>query len=234
MASLLTRRPRALGCARWMLYRPVSTLPGNPHIYTFPDPSTPGKHILSLLPTEPPRPELAIGTTSKIPPTPDSFQENPTFLQILQEVLSQNATKDPEVQAQAKVMVSTAGANLGSGGIFFGPQRGRNKRGPGFSTGGATGGDSAGGASGQGGVGSGGRGGWIHVSDSRRPPEFGRIAWPEDIFGSLEVDGNGNFVGGNGNYQSSGTYRIVTRDGILGLSPFLREKLIEKLREIAK
>lgn len=61
---------------------------------------------------------------------------------------------------------------------------------------------------------------------------------PEDIFGSLEVDGSGNFVEGNGNYQSSGmlclplftlslhlgcgllnpldtgTYRIVTRNGM--------------------
>jgi hypothetical protein len=27
---------------------------------------------------------------------------------------------------------------------------------------------------------------------------------PEDMFGSLEVDGNGQFVGGNGNYQPSG------------------------------
>lgn len=92
--------------------------------------------------------------------------------------------------------------------------------------------DSSGGASGQGGVGSAGRGGWIHLSDSRRPPEYGRIAWPEDIFGSLEVDANGNFVGVNGNYQPSGTYRIVTRDGILGLSPFLREKLVQRLREL--
>lgn len=37
---------------------------------------------------------------------------------------------------------------------------------------------------------------------------------PEDIFGSLEVDGDGGFVGDNGNYQPSGTYRIVTRDGM--------------------
>lgn len=29
---------------------------------------------------------------------------------------------------------------------------------------------------------------------------------PEDIFGSLEVDGEGNFVGGNGNYQPSGMF----------------------------
>ncbi|PWY88559.1 hypothetical protein BO70DRAFT_394258, partial [Aspergillus heteromorphus CBS 117.55] len=84
------------------------------------------------------------------------------------------------------------------------------------------------------GAGSAGRGGWIHLSDSRRPPDFGRIAWPEDIFGSLEVDADGSFVGGNGNYQSSGTYRIVTRDGIFGLSPFLREKLVQRLRQEAQ
>lgn len=30
------------------------------------------------------------------------------------------------------------------------------------------------------------------------------IRRPEDIFGSLEVDANGNFVGGKGNYQPSG------------------------------
>lgn len=87
--------------------------------------------------------------------------------------------------------------------------------------------------------------------DERRPPEYGRIPWygndmirnfgewddvltidrPEDIFGSLEVDGDGKFVGGNGNYQPSGmvmsnsswidtrlietgTYRTITRDGM--------------------
>jgi hypothetical protein len=67
-----------------------------------------------------------------------------------------------------------------------------------------SGADMTSGASGQGGAGSAGRGGWIHISDSRRPPEYGRIAWPEDIFGSLEVDGDGKFVGGTGNYQASG------------------------------
>ena len=111
-------------------------------------------------------------------------------------------------------MVSTAGANLTSGGVLMTGARGRRRRGEV--------GDSSGGASGQGGAGSAGRGGWIHLSDSRRPPEYGRIAWyvschcvwglgvtdgvnrPEDIFGSLEVDANGQFVGGNGNYQPSG------------------------------
>lgn len=72
-------------------------------------------------------------------------------------------------------MISTSGANLGSGGVFFAPQRGKKR--PGYGGGGGAGGDSAGGASAQGGFGSGGRGGWIHVSDSRRRPEYGRIAW---------------------------------------------------------
>jgi hypothetical protein len=59
-----------------------------------------------------------------------------------------------------------------------------------------------------------GRGGWVHVSDERRPPDWGRIADPEDIFGSVEVDQTGKFVGEGGNYQESGTYRIVTNDGM--------------------
>lgn len=29
---------------------------------------------------------------------------------------------------------------------------------------------------------------------------------PEDMFGSLEVDANGQFVGSNGNYQPSGMF----------------------------
>ena len=91
-------------------------------------------------------------------------------------------------------------------------------------------GNAAGGASDQGGMGSAGRGGWIHVSDQRNPPDYGRIAWPEDIFGSLEVDGAGQFIDGHGNYQASGTYRVVSREGILGISPFLREKMVQRLR----
>lgn len=87
------------------------------------------------------------------------------------------------------------------------------------------------------------------MSDLRAPPDYGRIAWPEDIvsgvsasigrfkrltnaqFGSLEVDGTGNFVDGTGNWQSSGTYRVVTREGILGLTDFMRGKMVERLRE---
>ncbi|KAL1955941.1 hypothetical protein VTO42DRAFT_7926 [Malbranchea cinnamomea] len=211
--------------------RSLTTLQNNPHIFVFPSPTSPNAHLLSLLPSSPPTPDLAIGTTTALPPTPDSFHENPRFLQILQSVLTQHAHADPEVKSQAQVMASTAGANLGSGGIFFAAPQRTKRRGHGavYGGGGGAGGDAAGGASAQGGAGSGGRGGFIHVSDSRNPPEFGRIAWPEDIFGSIEVDGHGN-IEGNGNYQPSGTYRIVTRNGILGLSPFLREKLVERLR----
>lgn len=73
-------------------------------------------------------------------------------------------------------------------------------------------------------------GGWIHVSDMRNPPDFGRIAWPEDIFGSLEVDGRGRIV--EGSWQDSGSYRVVTREGVLGLSEFMRGKVVERLREL--
>ncbi|KAJ5454504.1 uncharacterized protein N7458_005460 [Penicillium daleae] len=217
---------QALNVPRWTQARFVSSLEGNPHIYVFPREGTTNSHILSLLSSEPVNPDLAIGVTNKLPPTPDSLTENPEFLNILQEVFAKHAHEDPEAQSQAQVMVSTAGANLYTGGVLMANQRGNRKR--------MEAGDSSGGASGQGGAGGAGKGGWIHISDSRRPPDFGRIAWPEDIFGSLEVDGHGQFVGGDGKYQASGTYRMVTRDGILGLTPFLREKLVQRLRELNK
>lgn len=46
----------------------------------------------------------------------------------------------------------------------------------------------------------------LHGSDHFAVVQFKPLtaARPEDIFGSLEVDGNGKFVGDNGNYQASG------------------------------
>ena len=35
---------------------------------------------------------------------------------------------------------------------------------------------------------------------------------------------------GHGRYQASGTYRVVTRDGVLGLTDFMRGKLVERLK----
>ncbi|MCJ1475208.1 hypothetical protein MMC13_003868, partial [Lambiella insularis] len=191
--------------------------------YIFPDERSLNNSILTLLPSSPPRADLAIGSTSKLPPTPDSFLENPKFLGILHSVFAQHAHEDPYVISQAQAMASSSGSSLGSGGAVF-PQKRQKAKAM------AAGGDGAGGASAQGGAGGGGRGGYIHVSDQRNPPDYGRIAWPEDIFGSLEVDAEGKFVDGNGNYQNSGSYRIVTRDGILGLSPFLRDRVVERLK----
>lgn len=99
------------------------------------------------------------------------------------------------MQAQAVTVASSAGSSSTS------TRSGRHSSG-------------AGPSSSQGGSGGGGRGGWIHVSDLRRPPDWGRIADPEDIFGSVEVDGRGEFVEPGGNYQESGTYRLLTPDGM--------------------
>lgn len=116
--------------------------------------------------------------------------------------------------AQAQAFAGPGGATLGSGGAFFPQQRKqRNTRGTaaGLGGGGGAGGGGGGGASAQGGAGGGGVGGHIHLSDSRNPPDYGRIAWPEDILGSIEVDGSGNIVG---EFEPSGTYRIVTNEGM--------------------
>lgn len=45
----------------------------------------------------------------------------------------------------------------------------------------------------------------MHVDDS---------AWPEDILGSVQVDGAGGIVGETGEFAWSGTYRIITREGM--------------------
>jgi len=200
-------------------------------------------HTLSLLPTIPPTPSLAVGTTTQIPPTPQSFKENHTFTGILHTVLSMYAIHDPFVKSQAQAMASAGGSTLGSGGQFFPSNHPsqqaahrdkRSRPARSYGGGGGTGGDGAGGASAQGGAGGAGVGGWVHVSDMRNPPDYGRIAWPEDIFGSVEVDGQGRFVGDNGGYQDSGSYRICTNEGILGLSPFLMAKLRERLQELER
>lgn len=178
--------------------------------YVHPGPSN--NHVLSLLSTSPPNEALAIGNSTANPPTTTSLTTNPRFLKVLHRTLREHAHCDPVVQGQAAAFASSSGSSLGSGGSLFPKQhvRGQKKR---------TVGDGAGGASAQGGAGGGGKGGWVHISDTRAPPDYGRIAWPEDIFGSLEVDGEGKFVEGSenegvGRYVESGTYRIITRDGM--------------------
>ncbi|KAK4131168.1 hypothetical protein BT67DRAFT_388741 [Trichocladium antarcticum] len=209
---MLTSRLHAVGQFR-SLSRSLSTLVSNPSIKVFPNPQAPNTYLLSLLDTTPPKPSLAIGTTTANPPTPNSFTGNPRFLAILNGVLAKHAADDPGLKGQAQAFASPGGFS------FIQARKGRGT------------GTGAGGASAEGGAGGAGVGGWVHISDARNPPDFGRIAWPEDIFGSVEVDGKGEIIG---NFQASGTYRTVTNEGILGLSPFLREKLIAALREEEK
>ncbi|KAF2842083.1 hypothetical protein M501DRAFT_998320 [Patellaria atrata CBS 101060] len=210
---------RSIGPISKLGRRCVSTLPNSPHIYHFPHPNPAYGHILTLLPTSPPTQSLAIATSTSIPPTPQSTTENPKFLSILNAILRDNVVHDPVVQASANAFASSAGSSYPA--TLSQPAQQRKRRGEG-----------AGGASAQGGMGGAGRGGWVHVSDLRNPPDYGRIANPEDIFGSVEVDGRGQFVEEGGNFQESGTYRIVTREGILGLSPYMRETLIQRLKEL--
>ncbi|KAM7200132.1 hypothetical protein V8F33_004065 [Rhypophila sp. PSN 637] len=210
MLGTATRHTSPLRIFRPIYLRSVSTLSSNPSIKIFPHPEQPNSYLLSLLDTDPPSTKLAIGSTKSIPPTPNSFRENHHFLSILNEVLAKHAADDPALKSQAQALASPGGFNF---------IQARNSRGTGTG---------AGGASAEGGAGGAGVGGWVHLSDERNPPDFGRIAWPEDILGSVEVDRRGNIIG---NYQSSGTYRIVTNEGILGMSPFLRDKLVSRLRE---
>ncbi|KAM0255491.1 hypothetical protein ACHAQJ_005720 [Trichoderma viride] len=213
-----------------VFFRAVSTLKNNSFIKVFDNAAAPSSHILTYLDTSPPSKTLAIGVTTAVPPTPQSFTENPKFVSILNEVVSECGHQDEDVIAQAKAFASTGGFNLGSGGSFFPGQHQQRHRGSSRKQGGGggAGGDGAGGASAQGGAGGAGRGGFVHLSDRRNPPDFGRIAWPEDILGSVEVDESGDVVG---KLQPSGTYRVMTKEGILGLSPFLRGKLIDRLRQ---
>jgi hypothetical protein len=76
-------------------------------------------------------------------------------------------------------------------------------------------------------------GGWLHVYDQRGVPPFGRIADPQDIFGSVLVDGEGKVIPGH--WEENGMYRLVTGEtGIINLSQFLRERLVEALQKEAE
>nr|OQO17313.1 hypothetical protein B0A51_12154 [Rachicladosporium sp. CCFEE 5018] len=195
-------------------------------------PTSLSTNILSLLPTSPPNPDLAIGATSTIPPTPESLTENPAFLNIIHDTLRKHAHSDPEVIAQAAMYSSQAGSALGSGGVFSPSRAPPRPRGKGSQASMSKPSLSGHVSEAQGGMGGAGKGGYIHVSDQRQPPDFGRVAWPEDIFGSLELDAKGEFVDGHGRYQEAGTYRVCTREGVLGLSAYLRGKVVERLREM--
>ncbi|TGZ84643.1 hypothetical protein EX30DRAFT_356839 [Ascodesmis nigricans] len=212
---LLLRQASPLLRARTpLIHRPafrfVSTLPENDHIYVHPT-ETPQIHRLSLLPT--PEPELSLGTTTVLPPTPRAFKENPLFLPLIRPILSQSAAKDPIVQSDALAFASTGGSS------FHAPK-------PRASSGGA------GGANVQGGAGGAGVGGWLHVYDMRGVPAFGRIPETEDILGSILVDGSGKLV--DGSWEDNVMYRPVTAQGTIRLSDYLHQKVVDGLNKKKK
>lgn len=75
-------------------------------------------------------------------------------------------------------------------------------------------------------------GGWHHLID-RRTSYYGgmRIPEPQDILGSVEVDGEGKVGKG---FMACESYRMVTNDGVVGLTEYLEGKLVERLREMEK
>jgi hypothetical protein len=212
-------RPRVLA-----IRRSISTLPGNPDVVRtlplapeihrvltylyhpqFVHPLPNKTHLLTLLPTTPPTTRLGLGITISLPPIPSTFTENSAFFPTLSRILASHAADDPLVQNEALAFASP-------GGSVFSPQR-RKKR------------DATGA-----GVGGGGVGGWLHVYDQRGTPPFGRIADPQDIFGSVLVDGDGKIV--SGTWEENRTYRIVTSEGgVMKLSPYLAEKVREALKK---
>lgn len=161
----------------------------------FKDPSSTSS-ILTYLESNPPSKRLAIGTTTEVPPTPRSFTENKQFLQILDEVLREYGHLDEDVASQARALATPASFQISPGG--GNPRRNGARSEPQ-------------GASGQGGAGGAGVGSFVHLGDRRHPPEFGRIAWPEDILGSVEVNESGEV---SGKMEPSGTYRPLTNDGM--------------------
>jgi hypothetical protein len=174
------------------LRRRLCTAPLPPHVHAFPDPTNPSRHLLTLLPTQPPSPALALGTAPSLPPSPRAFAENPRFAPLLHAVLAAHAARDPDVVAAAAALAAGPYGAVATAAAAATARRAAPRS--------------------PAGAGAVGRGGWVHVGDARRPPEWGRTPDPEDIFGSVEVDAEGR-VGGV--YQPSGTYRIVTMNGML-------------------
>ncbi|CAG8597287.1 16346_t:CDS:2 [Funneliformis mosseae] len=73
--------------------------------------------------------------------------------------------------------------------------------------------------------------GWLHVADARDPAPWGRIPYPEDIFGMIQVI-DGQIV--RGTYQPMPTHRMVTAKGLFMLNDPLQEKLLEKVNKLCK
>ncbi|KAI5805783.1 hypothetical protein EDC01DRAFT_264154 [Geopyxis carbonaria] len=158
-------------------------------------------YTLSLLPTTPVNPTTALGTCTSASSL-SGFQENPAFYPVLQATMAAHAAADPYVQQEAIAFASQSGVSIDRAAhTRRGAKRAEKP------------------------------GGWIHVCDLRNTPAFGRIAEPQDIFGSLMVDGQGNVL--QGSYSPNNTYRLRTeQEGVMRLSEYLHGKLVEALKAI--
>ncbi|CAL1709919.1 unnamed protein product [Somion occarium] len=73
--------------------------------------------------------------------------------------------------------------------------------------------------------------GWMHIHDERNPPPLGRIGDPDDIIGSVRIEG-GKVMADT--YQAMPSYRVCTSDGVLRLTEGLANRLKELLEREAK
>ncbi|KAF3286811.1 hypothetical protein TWF970_008650 [Orbilia oligospora] len=205
--------------------RGLKTLEQNKKIYIHPSTTTPQTYTLTYLPTTPPSQNLAIGTTTTIPPTPSTFTENPHFRTLLMSTLSTHAANDQDLINEA---YGTWGATMGvKASVSKGMKRDRKLHTE------STGTPSTSATSEKTDqVDTTSIGGFHHVVD-RRTPYYGGMRIPEsqDILGSLQVDGNGRLVGG---FVECESYRLVTSDGILGLTEYLEGKVKERIEEEEK
>lgn len=71
---------------------------------------------------------------------------------------------------------------------------------------------------------------WMHIGDERNPPAWGRINFPEDIIGSVELS-NGTIK--EGTYQPMPAHRIMTNSGIFQLSEPLTKCVVEAAKKKA-
>ncbi|CEJ01351.1 hypothetical protein G6F70_002205 [Rhizopus microsporus] len=65
--------------------------------------------------------------------------------------------------------------------------------------------------------------GWMHIGDERDPPAWGRINFPEDIVGSVQLV---NGVIQEGTYQPMPAHRLISGKGIFQLSEPLTQCVI--------
>ncbi|KAI8064865.1 uncharacterized protein B0P05DRAFT_554671 [Gilbertella persicaria] len=70
--------------------------------------------------------------------------------------------------------------------------------------------------------------GWLHIGDERNPPPWGRINFPEDIIGSVQLE-EGKIK--EGTYEPMPTHRMVTNDGLFKMSEPLTQCVINAAKK---